>query len=421
MLNEHLRSTFKAQGEDQNTLVINLMEDKEGEYYTVTTAVRYAPGRKLPGEVIWDGSVDRQRDSGDPARIPYRNPQEAGEDAALRNSGQTTPPIPTIPAEDGNVNWTNEALDNLLRQSGVTEEQAQDFRSYAQSLIDQGGDLSDAGTLGRELQTAIYSAEGLEQAAAGLERIIADPAKITDAIFRAMNLEVSSFQEGIAEIQRRITDLNRRAQQFRSFYRDPAMMEEVRRVERLAQSQGDRALVSMTPDINTNPISASSTAIFASEASIPPPMPELIQKTEVAVGYGSGFDYDLLFNPEQASAFESDAKVSLKPEPRRQNDVEVFLDSVAKYDSDPLLEPITSREVFPDSPIPQFAHPDPTTMVTPGSMFASVPIIEPAQESVDEPVYGKPATVETDSKPGAPADLTQLPFVAENIRLNVAS
>ncbi|MDR1611489.1 MAG: hypothetical protein LBT97_01770, partial [Planctomycetota bacterium] len=212
-------------------------------------AVLYRQGRNMPGEVVWDGSAGQQQDSGDPARISYRDPQNAGTDAALRNSGQTASSINSIPAEGADVNaWNRDALDNLLRQSGVSEEQADIFRQYVESLLQSGEDVIDAQALGRDLTAALASAEGLEQAAAGLERILADPASITDAVFRAAGVEAPTGQQGIAELQRRMADLRKRADEFRTFYKSPETLSRVRQAT--AGDRGQRGDASLTPDVS---------------------------------------------------------------------------------------------------------------------------------------------------------------------------
>ncbi|MDR1611283.1 MAG: hypothetical protein LBT97_00705, partial [Planctomycetota bacterium] len=166
---------------------------------------------------------------------------EAGDSSGTGNAGElgTKAAIPTIPAEGTDVNaWNQSALDNLLRQSGVSEEQADIFRQYVESLLQSGEDVIDAQALGRDLTAALTSAEGLEQAAAGLERILADPASITDAVFRAAGVEAPTGQQGIAEPQRRMADPRRRADEFRKFYKSPEALSRVRQA-----TAGDRGLL----------------------------------------------------------------------------------------------------------------------------------------------------------------------------------
>ena len=176
----------------------------------------------------------------------------------------------TIPAESPAVKSLDaEIIDRLLQQAGIDPEQADAFRQYVQSLIDHGEDVQDAKRLRDEFQAALTSAEGLEQAAQGLERILAqmeqevsaaelaaqkgDPdavlaRDIGAAVFQAMGIDAAGVREGMAAIRERVDSLRERAGRFRNFHQDPDTLGQVR--ESVAPDDGRRGEVAFTPDVN---------------------------------------------------------------------------------------------------------------------------------------------------------------------------
>lgn len=158
----------------------------------------------------------------------------------------------TIPVEGANVKqWNQEAIDTILRQVNIAPEQADAFVLFAQSVVEQGGDLSNAEALADEFVTATYAAEGLEQAAAGIQRILNDPAAISQALLDAAGIEAATPQEGMAELQQRMGDLNRRAQTYREFHTSPETRQLVQATVAGLTDAGKRGDVTIAPDINT--------------------------------------------------------------------------------------------------------------------------------------------------------------------------
>ena len=243
------RHILIAPGEGGRVLVLNL-DKTDGDYYTVTTGYILRRGQKIPGELLWSMDAAQPRDSGGPARLLSPDTELPGGAEPLSNDGQSISPITTIPPESADVKALDaEALRVILEQSGITPEQAETLRQYAQNLIERGEDVSDAEQLGRDVMNAVTTAEGLEQAAAGLERILARPEEIGQAVLDALGMGDMSLQEGIATIRKRMESLQKRAAEWRNFFQTPGRVAELRDLETMAQDRRQRGDVTFSPDV----------------------------------------------------------------------------------------------------------------------------------------------------------------------------
>lgn len=240
------RFRLVAKGEDSNTLVINLTKGGDGTYYTVTTATVYKAGRNIPGEVIWNGSVGQYQNSGDSGPVSYRGTIDTGETTTLRSEGQITPPINTIPADPESVkSWAAESLATLRKESGLTGDRLDVFTQYAQNLIDQGSPDLDAGKMAGDVETAVEYAEGLEQAAAGIERVLAKPEEITQAVLDFAGIDAATIQEGIAALREKAAEFRNQADSWRNFHQTSQGVEAVR--NQSITNQGERGHTAFMP------------------------------------------------------------------------------------------------------------------------------------------------------------------------------
>lgn len=241
---------------DNNVLAVQLTMDEEGKYYSVTNGL--VRKGNVNGELIWERRTTLSSDSGYPT--PLNDSGQPLNQAAVQQGqmgdlygreGQINPPLGTIPAEGSDVNtWTQEAVNNILEQSGIAPEQAEAFVQYAQAMVEQGLATDNAAGMAQEFQTANVLAEGAEQQVRGLERILANPAEIGQAVFDAMGIQAQTVQEGLAEIQRQITELGRRAQRYRDFQNNPQAVQAVRRLTESLRDVGQRGDATVAPDLN---------------------------------------------------------------------------------------------------------------------------------------------------------------------------
>lgn len=263
--NKELPSPFKV-FRDQ---IIDAGHDAEGAQHV--TDLLYAMSRSLgkmlnvtpeqvldlaPIKVALANNFDRLKQYRDLAeRIrsgvePVMEGTGAGTEA--RTEGAESPtPAPAIaaqPAVDSQA-WTREALGTILQQSGIQPEQAQAFGQYARAAL-ESGDVFDAEALARNFETANIFAEGFEQAAQGIERILANPGDITQAVFTLAGIEADTPQAGMAKLQARAAELGRKAEEYRNFYRNPQRLADVRKLTQDAAEGKARGNVAFTPDVD---------------------------------------------------------------------------------------------------------------------------------------------------------------------------
>lgn len=199
---------------------------------------KFAAGGKS-GWVLtgWDENLHKKSPSDEPGGVSPGPAYTPGPPSIGMQTGAEGV-VSTIPVAPADVNlFDNEVLSTLMQQAGVKPEQAEAFSQYAKTLLDQGGDLQDAEALAGEVETALEYAEGFEQAAAGLERILAKPEEITQNLLDAMDIDAGSIQEGVAAIRVKKDELSGKAEQWRNFYQSPKMVEQVR-----TERQQDQAM-----------------------------------------------------------------------------------------------------------------------------------------------------------------------------------
>lgn len=218
---------------DGVTAIITRFDDGGNTGWVLTGWDEGLHGNSLPGE---PGGVSPGPDYA-PGSSSIRRQEGAGRD------------ILTIPADPTNVNqWNAESIDTIMAQAGVAPDQADGFKRFVKSMLDNNADVSDVSVLGRDFETSVMLAEGLEQSVRGLERILASPDTITQAVLDSLGIDAGTVQEGIAEIRQLAEDRARRARAYREFYTDPEMLRLVQNTSRDLGGQGWRGDVFMTPE-----------------------------------------------------------------------------------------------------------------------------------------------------------------------------
>lgn len=194
--------------------------------------------RDIAERIRWESQPESAREAAQPeAQAAEATPEAATAEAISGIAAQ--------PAID-EAAWVNEAAATILEQAALPQEQKDAFAGYVRSAL-ESGEAFDATELAREYETSVMFAEGLEQAARGLDRILADPGAITQTVFDAAGIDAPTAQEGMAELQKRAADLRRRAEGYRNIQSSPALLEQVRNIAKPTKTRGD---VVMTPDID---------------------------------------------------------------------------------------------------------------------------------------------------------------------------
>lgn len=241
--------------------IIEAGHDAEGAQHT--TDLLYAMSRSLgkmlnltpeqvldlaPIKVSLANNFDRLKQYRDLAERIRTGAEPAAEAVVPGSESPLAPAIAAQPAVD-NQAWTQEALNTILQQSGIQPDQAQAFSQYAQAAL-QSGDVFDAEALARNFETANIFAEGFEQAAQGIERILSNPGAITQDVFNLAGVEAETPQTGMVALQERAADLGRKAAEYRNFYKNPQRAAGIQKITQNAMDENPRGNVVFTPDVD---------------------------------------------------------------------------------------------------------------------------------------------------------------------------
>lgn len=250
---ENLRFGIVRKTGKNELVVIELQKSRENgeDIYTVITAgVR----RKLTSRYkeIWAKSSSSAIAPVSPSSQSASDGNTTGTD--LTRELGAKPPVPTIPVDSSNVNqWLESALDTIIEQTGIADEDAGAFREYASRVLQQGGDSSNIDALTDDVKQALNFAEGFEQAAAGLERILAEPENpqtgVTQALLDSMGIESADIQEGVGIIRGRMEEYRQRAGEWRKFYTDPQLTAKAREQRQQLDDNRVRGNINFMPHV----------------------------------------------------------------------------------------------------------------------------------------------------------------------------